>query len=343
MSDLLPENTNVSRSKQVPRSLISAPQDEKEQNQWLPLAPMIRHWFDKWITEGKQSSSSQVSTNKEHGNKPRTLGSFPTPYQSRSNHYYQCLSDDFSLKRPTLSSNIEKELKGKKIPDISFGVSMARALENQCRISISAASTKEWLLATLGRLIREIISHLNDGTATATDCSDALSTCLDLLDSAGKASETQVAGLTYVTYALTLARRDALLKVVGNLSDDLQSELRHAPIIWKEHGKPDNADDKPQFLFRGVCEKIRADREAANQTNMQNLVLLATNKAQKPPAGATKRKTMSSYAIPKNVKHFKYDDNKLSNQPFHVSDNTKTRGRGTNRGSGSSRGITRGN
>ena len=152
MSDLLPENTNVSRSKQVPRSLLSAPQDEKEQNQWLPLAPMIRHWFDKWITEGKQSSSSQVSTNKEHGNTPRTLGSFPTPYQSRSNHYYQCLSDDFSLKRPTLSSNIEKELKGKKIPDISFGVSMAR----------------------------EIISHLNDGTATATDCSDALSTCLDL-------------------------------------------------------------------------------------------------------------------------------------------------------------------
>ena len=55
-----------------------------------------------------------------------------------------------------------------------------------------------------------------------------------------------------------------------------------------------------------------------------NLVLLATNKAQKPPAGATKRKTMSSYAIPKNVKHLKYDDNKLSNQPFHVSDNTKT-------------------
>ena len=44
---------------------------------------------------------------------------------------------------------------------------------------------------------------------------------------------------------------------------------------------------------------------AANQTNMQNMVLLATNKAQKPPAGATKRKTMSSYAIPKNVKHFK--------------------------------------
>ena len=108
-------------------------------------------------------------------------------------------------------------------------------------------------IATLGRLIREIISHLNYGTATATDCSDALSTCLDLLDSAAKVSETQVAGLTYVTYALTLARRDALLKVVGNLSDDLQSELRHAPIIWKEHGKPDNADDKPQFLFRGVC------------------------------------------------------------------------------------------
>ena len=54
MSNMLPENTNVSRSKQVPRSLLSAPQDEKEQNQWLPLAPMIRHWFDKWITEGKQ-------------------------------------------------------------------------------------------------------------------------------------------------------------------------------------------------------------------------------------------------------------------------------------------------
>ena len=47
-----------------------------------------------------------------------------------------------------------------------------------------------------------------------------------------------------------------------------------------------------------IVKKIRADREAANQTNMQNLVLLATNKAQKPPAGATKRKTMSSYAIP---------------------------------------------
>ena len=109
-ADLLPENTNVSRSKQVPRSLSSAPPVEKEQNQWLPLAPMIRHWLDKWITEGKQSSSSQVSTNTEHGNKPRTLGSFPTPYQSRPNHYYQCLSDDLSLKIPTLSSNIEKEL-----------------------------------------------------------------------------------------------------------------------------------------------------------------------------------------------------------------------------------------
>ena len=58
MSDLLPENTNVSRSKQVPRSLLSAPHDAKEQNQWLPFAPMIRHWFDKWITEGKQTSSS---------------------------------------------------------------------------------------------------------------------------------------------------------------------------------------------------------------------------------------------------------------------------------------------
>jgi hypothetical protein len=33
LSELLPKNTNVSRSKQIPRSLISALHEEKEQNQ----------------------------------------------------------------------------------------------------------------------------------------------------------------------------------------------------------------------------------------------------------------------------------------------------------------------
>jgi hypothetical protein len=39
----------------------------------MPIAPLIKHWFNKWTTEGKHNSY-HASINKEHGSKLRASG-----------------------------------------------------------------------------------------------------------------------------------------------------------------------------------------------------------------------------------------------------------------------------
>ena len=80
--------------------------------------------------------------------------------------------------------------------------------------------------------------------------SDGLKTCLDLLDTVGKASEVELGTLTYITYVLNLSRRDSILRIIPNISTELKEKLRHAPIIWETPDQPHQEDDKPAFLFR---------------------------------------------------------------------------------------------
>ena len=82
------------------------------------------------------------------------------------------MSEDFRLFKPSLSPIIQREIENKTLPNISFKPVIATALEEQARISFSAASSREWFLATLGQLLRELLTLLQNGSASGVDIAE---------------------------------------------------------------------------------------------------------------------------------------------------------------------------
>lgn len=350
LSHLLPDANMTTDTNNIPRSLLTTVHDQREQCQWLPLAPMIRTWLLKYASI---PSKLPTSTFNYSSGKYRHVDSFFLPKLKKFRRFYQCMSEDFTLFSPSLSSAMQSEIKGKTIPNVSLAQGTVISLDEHCRLSLSAASSKEWLLATLGHLLKELLAQLHSGTATISDSTDVITTCLELLDSVGKASETEAGGISFVLHTLTLAKRDTILKVIDNLSQELKLELRNAPIIWKQHGTPDIEDDDPRFLFRGLDRKIKADREVSTQTNIQRLLLQATHRSN---SYAPKRRSseFSAASSRKKSRNSFQSTKTLSNHPFRPSEPSRPsdqrmlgnlyRGRGGyNRAHPSSRGSFKSN
>ena len=265
---------------------------------------------------------------------------------------YQTASSDFSLSRPELSDDTRRELKGNSISHVVFEPKISAALENHSRLGISAASTKEWFLATIKTIMEKLQEHLLGDDPQIQHISDGIKTCLDLLDSVGKASEVELGSLTYITYVMTLARRDSILKIIPNISEELKDKLRHAPIVWESSENPPVQGDKPDFLFRGLTSQLVDDRKRDAELAMQSMIL-NRSKVQKfsQPPMAEKRKFQGNYPSQKKDKprtfakpNFKENNQDRSSHSQNRSDSIQyTRGRGQQRGSfRGNRGNTRG-
>ena len=302
LSDKLPSNVSQKKKSFKPKSLITARQDDREEPNWLPLADITRQWFTYWTNCGINSLQSGKLQYQSSKKKCDEAGKFPTKFPKWPNSY-KTASVDYSLEKPDLSDDTRRELKGNSIPPISFDSKVATALENHTRLGISAASTNEWFLGTIKTIMEKLQEHLMGDDPQIQHVSDGLKTCLDLLDTVGKASEVELGTLTYITYVLNLARRDSILRIIPNISTELKEKLRHAPIIWETPDQPHQEDYKPAFLFRGLSSQLAEDRKRDAELAIQNLIL-AKNKPHKftQPINTEKRKFQGSYPSQKKDK-----------------------------------------
>ena len=203
-------------------------------------------------------------------------GKFPQP--KKPTKFEQTASKDFSNKRPDLSDTISRELNNKKPEHLKLDDKTASALESEARRGIIARSLSEWMLMTISKIIKSI--HLYISTRDRkqdfedTCVLDLLTTCTDILDTIGRASETETSSLAYIVHVLTLARRDEVLKMIPAISDTLRSALRHAPIVWPSDEHPtDMPEVDSDKLFRGLCSKIKADRDMESRAQTNKMVI----------------------------------------------------------------------
>ena len=184
----------------------------------------------------------------------------------RCSKFIRTSSDDFGHDRPVISGEVIREMRLKDKPslDITLNETVANTLESQARRGVLAANLKEWLLGTLGHIMNLIKSHLMEvnlgkSMINIMDAIVGLNTCSELLESIGKASELEADALTYMVHALTLLRRDTVIRQISTISDSLRDRLRHAPIIQSE--------------TLAQTQGNKADRDTTTQLQMQKIIL----------------------------------------------------------------------
>ena len=233
------------------------------------MGDLVRSSLNSLSYEGKNlkidKSLSQASRTKSN-----MEGKFP--FKITSARWYKTISEDFSLDPPSVSENIRRSLHGKVMENISLTESVQRNLEKITRIGLSAANTKDWLLASIKKLMDQMLSDLAGEQPEVHSIIEMLKACTELMDSVGKASETEVQALSYNLYVLTLSRRDSFIKHL-HISDTLKEEMRHAPLLWEEQGSKHNDHDDPNLLLWGIDSKLEADRKRQADLEIQDFIL----------------------------------------------------------------------
>ena len=270
MGDELPTKSDDMKKKRGSHSLLSSKSQEREENPWLPIGDLVRSSLQYWTDEGK---NLKMDKDFSLASRPKSNMEGKFPMNRRPVKWYRTISEDFPLEPPNLSENIRRSLKDNKTPqNISFTESVQRNMERINRIGLSAASTKDWMLASIKKLMDQMLSDLTGEQPEVNNIIEGIRTCSELLDSVGKASETEVQALSYNLYVLTLSRRDSILKYL-HISDTLKEEMRHAPLLWEEHGLKPADYDNPNLLFRGMDSKLEADKKRQADQEIQDFIL----------------------------------------------------------------------
>ena len=80
----------------------------------------------------------------------------------------------------------------------------------------------------------------------------------------------------HMVHALTLLRRDTVIRQISTISDSLRDRLRHAPIIQESETIAQTQGNKANLLFKGMGSEIKTDRDTTTQLQMQKIILAST-------------------------------------------------------------------
>ena len=353
MEDQLPDSSEGKKKSIQSKSLLSSKREEKEEFQWLPMGELVRSSVAYWTETGKNldegKNAFQMSKSKSN-----MYGKFPTnaKFINRHGKWYRTCSEDFSMDPPVLSNKMKQLLSGKETATIFLTEQVSRAMEKWTRTGLAAANTKDWLLGTIKTIMDQLLLEMQNDQPSVEKITEGLTACTELLQSVGKASETEVSALAYNLYVLSLSRRDSILKSI-KVSNSLKEEMRHAPLMWEQHNIKCSEEDEPQYMFRGLCSKIEQDRKKEVEVAMQDLLLKSatSGKSFKYPASRSlhyqqeprrkpydtkKREKPRVFSTKSNSPEKKSDNFRPYNQSTY--ENQPQRGRG-----GRVRGFFRGN